>query len=206
VFSSTLGTTVVLLVWARSLNLIPSWPVWTCLGLALLLATIPIWQSRALQNYRDGLAPELVRFDEARSAQLWRSDHQAQFVPAPAAWSAYQGRTVLELTIADVEEPAWRLSEPVPDWSAYQYLIVDVYQGDRWPLYLRVELRLSGVVGLPPDGRWQRGFELAEGATQLRIPLSDLPTGPGLRVLDLALVSSENYQGRKLYLGSLRLE
>ena len=206
VFSSMLGTTAVLAIWARSLNLIPGWSVWTGLLLMAMLATIPMWQARALQAYRDSLAPDLVRFDEQRASRLWTTDHAARVVTAPNTWTAYQDQTVLELIIADTEEPAWRLAEPIPDWSAFQYLVVDLYQAERWPLYLRVELRLAGAGELLTDGVWHEGFELPAGETELRIPLRSLPAGGELPILDLALVTSENYQGRALYLGSVRLE
>jgi hypothetical protein len=202
---SMLGVTAVLVLWGAERGV---FPVRASIALALVLlaaSTLPVWQARALQHYRDGMLPDLVRFDDPRAHQLILSNSEIAFVTAPDEWRTHAGHRVLGVRFADTEFPSVIFPEPVPDWHRYSALVIDVYQPDdrRRPLYLRLLVRQrNGAETYLID----RPFELAYGEHRLELPL-DAYRGDGTpRVADIELRTNEDYRDRRLLIGALRLQ
>ena len=108
--------------------------------------------------------------------------------------------------------PGIHLDEPVPDWSGFGALMIDVANpGDTvFTLKLRVHDRKHDQRF---EDRFNREYELPPNErTTLRVPLAEIERGPSGRLLDLRqvagviLFTTNDAAGRELYLSRIWLE
>jgi VanZ family protein len=96
---------------------------------------------------------------------------------------------VLNVEFGKVEFPGVSFHEPVPDWSRYKTLLIDVDNPDTMPLDLAVRVHDRAHTYSFND-RFKRSFLLAAGERRmLRIPLEDVRHGPRHRLMDMTQIS-----------------
>ena len=110
----------------------------------------------------------------------------------------------LEVEFVAGDNPGIAFHEPVPDWTAYKTLVLDVQNPAAEPLNLGVRVHDRRHTRQFND-RFNRRFDLKAGERKiLRISLDDIRRGPRNRLMDLAQVSDITlFKGEKT--GSSRL-
>jgi hypothetical protein len=205
VLLNMMGVTAALGLWAAERGLFPVRAAVAVASILLIASTYPLWQATALQSYRDGLMPDLVRFDDPRVHRLMVSNSETAVVEAPAAWVGQAQRRVLEVTFADTEFPGVVFPEPVPDWRGYSRLVLELYQPEprQRPLYLRVLVRLRGT----GESYWiDERYQLERGAHRIELELDRYHDRPSARIAEVQLHTNEDYRDWRLLVGALRLE
>jgi VanZ family protein len=119
---------------------------------------------------------------------------------------------VLAVEFGDEEFPGVSFHEPVPDWSRYKTLLIDVKNPDSLPLELVVRVHDRAHTRAFHD-RYNKSFKLAAGERRtLRIPLEDIRRGPRQRLMDMTQISDITlFKGasagsRTLHIHALKLE
>ena len=110
------------------------------------------------------------------------------------------------------ELPGVSLHEPVPDWSRFQTLVIDVANPDPVDLSLTVRVHDQRHNKQFAD-RFNRSFALRAGERrEIRIPLDDIRRGPRQRLMDMRHISDitlfrgDNQGSRRLRVYTIRLE
>jgi VanZ family protein len=164
------------------------------------------------------LAP-LVRMGQAYVQRNARFpvlvDFAARFEPV---WIVGYGtnrnviRGALDVNFSGDGIPGVSLREPVPDWSGYKFLVVDVENPDAQVLNLGVRVHDRGHGQVFSD-RFNRGFALAGGERRtLRIALEEVRRAPRGRLMDMGHISDitlfrdGNRGSRGLRIYSMHLE
>ncbi len=108
--------------------------------------------------------------------------------------------------------PGVSLHEPVPDWSRFRTLVVDVGNPDPVDLSLTVRVHDQRHNKQFAD-RFNRSFALRAGERrEIRIPLDDIRRGPRQRLMDMRHISDitlfrgDNQGSRRLRVYTIRLE
>lgn len=98
-------------------------------------------------------------------------------------------RGALDIEFQADEFPGVSLHEPVPDWTKYRTLALDVENPDADPLMLTVRVHDRGH-GKYFNDRYNRSFDFAPRERRtLRIPLEEIRRGPRERLMNLQQVS-----------------
>lgn len=207
VFSDTLGAASALAVYAifdrRTKISRLTWVVALAvmLGCAVWYIT-PLVRMSVAYLHRNGQFPVLADF---------RS-------PIEEFWTVgYGTNRTLEGDAVEVEFvrgpwPGVSLHEPVPDWTAYKTLLIDVENPDTVELGFTVRVHDFGHWRDYSD-RFNRHFDLAPGERRtLRITLADVQRGPKGRLMDMRHISNvavfrdTKGGGRRMRIYTLRLE
>jgi hypothetical protein len=121
-------------------------------------------------------------------------------------------RDALDIEFYADEFPGVSLHEPVPDWSGYQTLAIDLENPDADPLVITVRVHDRGH-GREYNDRYNRGFDLApQERRTLRIALDEIRRGPKQRLMNMRQISDITvFRGTRsgsqhLRLYSVRLE
>ena len=129
--------------------------------------------------HRDGQFPVLARFDS----------------PVELYWIVGFGINreirdgVLDVEFDRAQFPGLSFHEPVPDWSRYGTLVVDVENPETRLLKLGVRVHDIGH-GRAFFDRFNRSFDLAGGERRsLRIPLEEIRHAPRNRLMNMAEIS-----------------
>jgi hypothetical protein len=98
-------------------------------------------------------------------------------------------RGALDVDFYTGEFPGVSLHEPVPDWSGYQTLVIDVENPAAEPMNLAVRVH-DRRHGRAYFDRFNRRFDIAPGERRaLRIALADIQHGPRERLMDMGHIS-----------------
>jgi hypothetical protein len=168
--------------------------------MAIYLA--PVVRMGSAYVHRDGQFPVLADF---------RSTHELFWVVGYGV-NRDIVRDALDIEFSADDFPGISLHEPVPDWSEFRTLAIDVENPDADALFLMVRVHDRGR-GRHFNDRFNRRFDLAglERRT-IRIPLEDIRNGPRGRLMnmtqisDITLFRGERAGSRHLRIYSLRLE
>jgi hypothetical protein len=121
-------------------------------------------------------------------------------------------RDALDIEFHADEFPGVSLYEPVPDWSAFKTLALDLENPDADPLMVVVRVHDRGH-GRYFNDRYNRAFDLApQERRTLRIPLDEIRRGPKQRLMNMRQISDITvFRGTRsgsqhLRLYSVRLE
>lgn len=207
VFSDAVGVVCALAVYAL-VDRRPRLPRVTWLGaLAVALGCVafyvtPLVRMSVAYVHRNGQFPVLADF-RSPIEPFWTVGYGTNRTPSGGA---------LEVEFVGGPWPGVSLHEPVPDWSAYRTLLIDVENPDTDKLGLTVRVHDRGHWREYSD-RFNRHFELAAGERRtLRIDLGEVARAPKGRVMDMrqianvALFRDRREGSRRLRIYSLRLE
>jgi hypothetical protein len=118
----------------------------------------------------------------------------------------------LEVEFVAEETPGIGFHEPVPDWRAYRWLLLDVENPATESLRLGVRVH-DDHHNRRFNDRFNRGYDVAAGERKtVRISLDDVRRGPRTRPMDMAHISNltlfrgANTGSRRLRIHSIRLE
>lgn len=174
------------------------------------IAVAPLAWSIAAYWNRNGQFPVIADFNAPTDLYFVSS-----FGSATSLVTRPDGSRALHVTLHPDENEAWPgigLYEPVPDWTGYQMLLVDLTNpGDQTlRLTLRVHDRRHNQ---RLDDRFNQSFVLLPREhTVVRFPLSAIRTAPTIRDMDmgaitgLVLFGSSTLEGREFILGKAWLE
>ena len=174
-----------------------------CIALACIAIYVePLINMARAYVYRNGQFPEVGNFD-SRIALYWLVSYGAER-------EIRDGR--LEVEFGTSKYPGVSFFEPVPDWSAFHTLLLDVENPDADLLNLVV--RVHDIVhGNAYADRFNRSFKLAPGERRvLQIALADIQHAPRNRLMNMAQISDvtlfrdRDAGSRHLRLYSIRLQ
>ncbi|NJN50453.1 MAG: hypothetical protein HC809_00305 [Gammaproteobacteria bacterium] len=114
-------------------------------ALAALILTVslaPAAVALTVQAHRNAQFPSLISFAAPWQGGLLETNSAIALVNTPAQWAGVED-AVLMVTFADTTWPGVTLPEPVPDWSGYRVLEVELFAPA--PLALTVSVRLTGA-------------------------------------------------------------
>jgi VanZ family protein len=121
-------------------------------------------------------------------------------------------RDALDIEFSADDFPGVSLHEPVPDWSKFRTLAIDVENPDADALFLMVRVHDRGR-GRYFNDRFNRRFDIAGRERRtIRIPLEDIRNGPRGRLMNMAHISDitlfrgDRTGSRHLRIYTLRLE
>ncbi len=174
-------------------------------GVVLLCMTIylaPLARMARAYVHRDGQFPVLADF---------RSSNELFWVVGYGV-NRDIVRDALDIEFSADDFPGVSLHEPVPDWSNYRTLAIDVENPDADALFLMVRVHDRGR-GRFFNDRFNRRFDLAGRERRtIRIPIEDIRSGPRGRLMnmthisDITLFRGDRAGSRHLRIYSLRLE
>ncbi len=172
----------------------------------VIYAALPPWQALELRRYRAELAPVIVDFADAQTAQFLQTNDDSWFRTGHATeqWPRYQGQPVLRLEFGASEYPTLYVSELMQRWALYEELAVDVFVLDGKPLPLTLAVRYEGSDG---TSAYYESM-LVPGENLLRIPrVKFLPDeATALRVEDLLVYTTAEHAGRAVLIGAIRMQ
>ncbi|NQU26315.1 MAG: VanZ family protein [Candidatus Nealsonbacteria bacterium] len=158
-----------------------------------------------LQQYE---MPRLASFEHALELSRWRC-YESRVARVPE--HATHGDRALRVELYAGIYPGVLLDAPVPDWSAYDELAMDVTLPPDRPLDLVVKIEDEMHNG-ETDDRFNRGVRLHPGRQEVRIALSDVAAAPQQRTMDLRRIrrmqifAADLSATRTFYLDNVRLE
>jgi VanZ family protein len=153
---------------------------------SLSVAAAPVTRAAIKYQQRDARFPVLADLSQ-RYDRYFILQQSSEFSPVemPDPWARVKDESAMRVRLLDGPYPGLSFIEPVPDWSGYQTLAVDLTNPT--PLNLRLVLRVhdAGHTNQPED-RFSKRFELPAGTREVvRIRLQDVAAGPKSRRLDL---------------------
>jgi len=172
--------------------------------LCLALYVTPMVNMTRAYMHRSKHFPVIASFDSS-AQQFW-------IVGYGVRRQIHEG--ALDVEFESQKFPGFSFFEPVPDWSRFKTLVVDVENPDCEVLHLGVRVHDAGRHrGRRFVDRFNRNFEIAAGERRvIRIPLEDIRRGPRDRLMNLAKISdvtlfrSREAGARHVRLHQMRLE
>lgn len=167
----------------------------------LLVYVSPIYAMVRAYVHRNGQFPVLASF-HSRTELYWTLSIGVRREIVDEA---------LEVEFVAEQTPGLGFHEPVPDWRAWDWLLIDVSNPESEPLALGVRVHDEDH-NLQYNDRYNRQFDLAPHERRtLKIGLDEIRRGPRTRPMDMARISNVTlFRGattgsRKLRIHSLRL-
>lgn len=185
VFADTVGVVCALALHAAFTRRSPArpWVRITSLGVALACIAIylmPIFDMTRAYIHRNSEFPVLANFN-SRVELLWIIDHGVKVRIDDGA---------LDVLFEANEFPGVSFHEPVPDWSRFKVLAIDVENTGAENLGLTVRVHDVGHGRMYAD-RFNRNFTFAPGERRsLRIPLEEVRRGPRNRLMNMTQISN----------------
>ncbi|MBP7146645.1 MAG: hypothetical protein KBD01_03805 [Acidobacteria bacterium] len=160
------------------------------------------------QQLRAQMFPQLGRFEDSGELIAWsgRGGCSVRLVQHHAT----EGRGALLCVFGRTLRPSLVLWQPGSDWSAYDDLLVDVYNDSGRPLDLCVKVT-DGVAWKRRRERFEIALPIPPGASTISLPITTIAAGPANRRLDLKRVQSLSLFMRRpgaparLYVDNVRL-
>lgn len=157
----------------------------------VFVSLAPAFAAVAIQLYRDALFPNLLPIEAPWRFGLLDANSPVAVTSAPPS--------MLKVTFADTTWPGVTLPEPVPDWSGYETLEVNVLAPVAVPLTISIRLANADVDHV------YRTFELAAGESTIRMPITELFDVDSVRVTSVVIYSTRPYTGYSVYLARVAL-
>jgi VanZ family protein len=181
---------------------------------SLGLAAAPVTRAAIKYQQRDERFPVLTDFSQ-RYDRYFIFQQSAEFSPVkmPAPWARTKDESAMRVRLLNGPYPGLHFIEPVPDWSGYATLAVDLTNPTPMNLQLILRVHDAGHDNQPED-RFSKRFELPAGTREvLRIRLQDIAAGPKTRRLDLHRIAGliifradDSPPAGELYVSSVGLE
>lgn len=178
-----------------------------------VLALLPLAVTGSYYLQRARQAPELftLRTNSGRHF-LYAGGSEATPTLVPPAW--HRSPDELALLVAPIGGSRWAgitLLEPLPDWTGYSQLEIDIINPHYEPLtlFLRIDDRIHNQ---DFDDRFNRRLDIpAHQRTRIRVPLSEVRRSPASRLMalddiaNLVLFADAQIGARAFYLCGMRL-
>lgn len=152
---------------------------------AMGFAAAPVTRAAIKYQQRDERFPVLADFSQ-RYDRYFILQQSSEFSPLkmPDPWARAPDEQAMRVRMLNGPYPGMNFIEPVPDWSGYTTLAVDLTNPT--PMNLRLVLRVHDVEhNNQPEDRFSKRFELPAGTREIvRIRLQDIEAGPKTRQLD----------------------
>jgi len=177
---------------------------------AVVSAALSEWHAVwwRMQNF-----PMLGDFEENVELKLWRAQGEAAGIQTPVSLSSDYvvfGISALKIETAQGVWSGVRYAAGDKDWSAYNALIMDIYNpGTSFSIYLRIDDD-RGSPDYPE--RFNRAIPLSNGWNNIEIALADVADGPQDSMLNmhaihkLILFTSKEEIDRTFYLDHVHLQ
>jgi len=172
---------------------------------ALALLTLSFgraWLAFAVQLHRNAIFPSLVSYAAPWVGGVLESDSAVAVVQAPHDFMGESG-LVLQVDLRDATWPGVGIVEPVPDWSRFDVLAVDVFvpaASASLDVTVSIRLRYADV-----DHVYQT-WKLSPGPHRLVFHYRDRFDPERVEVTRVVVYSSRPYANRRLYIGRIALE
>lgn len=157
---------------------------------SLGVAVAPVSRAAIKYRQRDERFPVLADFTQ-RYDRYFILQQSAEFSPVqmPAPWARAKDESAMRVRLLDGPYPGMNFIEPMPAWSGYSTLAVDLTNPTPMNLQLVLRVHDAGHNNQPED-RFSKRFELPAGTREvLRLRLQDIAAGPQSRRLDLHQVA-----------------
>jgi hypothetical protein len=199
VFFDMVGMCAALFFWGARRGLVSS-RIGVPLAAALLIGSLwPGVAAYRLEQYRDSIVPDLVRFDSPHVWYFVSGTSAMALAPAPEGWSVTG--PVLKVTLAGDTYPGIHLDDPIADWSAYSLIEVDAFVEGSTPMPITISVRIDHA----KVDHVYREFTCAPGPCRLQLPIADLFDRSVARVNAVVIHSRHDQRGRVFYLGRVVL-
>jgi hypothetical protein len=180
--------------------------------LVLVGALAPVGMMAWAYHERAQALPLLRGFDARWERTFFDGIYAViETAPPPPGWSGEEGDDLVgQVTFSAVSWPSVAFEECYPDWTAHDFLLLDLYSDSPGEHRLWIIVEDVGYAAL--NDRFNYRFVLPPGATTVRIPLADVRSGPEHRDLDLArvrnvrLVAEQPREAFTIWVDDLRLE
>lgn len=161
------------------------------IGLSCLAIIVPVAWTSSFYVSRWQQAPELVTFNSTSGYHfLHAGNAKITREPAPILWSTTPDEPVLKITPQNNGRWAGAtLEEPLPDWSGYTDLIVELINPNERPLelILRIDDQRHNQAF---NDRFNKSLLIApRKRSTIIIPISEISRAPALRRLDITAIS-----------------
>ncbi len=137
---------------------------------------------------RDRAFPTLIDLTAAWSRQFIQLDHaRLSTLPFPAEWTSAGHSSVAFLVLESAEYPELTVEEPVPDWTAYNVLRLDLYSpgSDTVLMGLRVD---DIHHDYSSTDRFTVSLKISPGHNSVSIDLARIRTAPIGRETDMCAI------------------
>lgn len=159
-------------------------------GTILIISILPLIVWAAAYVERDNNFPTLCRFDSFLGRKfILLHDSQLELTEAPPGWPEKSGLSVARLILkAKAEYPELDITDPVPDWREYSYLVLNIYlPGDS---QTSLSLAISDAQdNREYDDRFTARISLSPGLNRIEIKLTEVETSPLNRRMNMAEIA-----------------
>jgi hypothetical protein len=131
-------------------------------------------------------APLVASFERPTELSRWNWQN-CRVEPTPAG--ATDGHSALRVDLLPGRYPGLRMIHPLPDWSRYQRLLIDVQLVDGPPLNIVVKIE-DREHNYETEDRFQQVVQLVPGAQRIDIDLSAVANSPRERRMDMRRIST----------------
>ena len=186
--------------------------------LALMGIALLAWHARpavetiAAYRHRADLHPTLAEFNGPVDLYFVRARaSRVQIGPLPAPW-ATAPQSALHVVFSEERWPGVDFFEPVPDWTIYRTLVLDLVNPTGVELGVTLRVHDAHHNNEYAD-RFNRAFALAPRSRRaIRIPLEEIASAPQGRRMDLKQVAdfhlfrSHDSHAHEMYIVAVTLE
>lgn len=180
--------------------------------LVFLGSLVPIGWTAGAYLHRDASFPKLLTFESIWELRfLTDRDAKIESVISPDGFTTADGHSVGKLTMTTGEYCGFRIAEPYPDWTGYNYFRFDVYSEIDSIITLAVRIDDAHHNQEYVD-RYNAGFEIRPGVNRISIDLDDVRYAPSTRAMDMTQIRYIyffTYMPKEeliLYIDNVRLE
>ena len=153
-----------------------------------LAVLVPVALLASAYQLRNEAFPMVCDFESRWERKFIDVDEaRLQIVDAPDLWVEAKGGYVGRVDFRVARYPGFSILEPYPDWSGYGVLVFEVLSELDTAVSLNIRIedeRHSGEY----DDRYTGTFKVLPGASQIRIPLSEVRKAPLLREHDMTAI------------------
>ncbi|HBC47716.1 MAG TPA: hypothetical protein DEO84_02215 [candidate division Zixibacteria bacterium] len=154
-------------------------------GVLMIMAIIPglLWGEAYI--HKNSIVPVICDFNSAIELKFIEvKDAKLKMAGAPAQWNKMDGDLVGQLDLSPIGNPGFSIVEPGSDWSRYTNLNFQIFSTVDSSIELHLGIEDFNGKDIDED-RFNRAFTVKKGVNEIKIPISEIETGPVSRKLEL---------------------